>query len=121
MNDQHCLFEYLYRDAGNYKVWGSILLRGFVTPGDVAALRASLDSGDWFVAEQVDVPPLYKALWELSGGPTEEDHAFHEFHDLRSATPAEATELVPWGHVNELLHAFQRVSHKWNCSLSPNG
>ena len=26
--NKHCVFEYLYRDAGNYKAWGELLLEG---------------------------------------------------------------------------------------------
>jgi hypothetical protein len=37
-----CIFEYLYRDASNYKAWGEVLLSGAPTENEIAALRASL-------------------------------------------------------------------------------
>ena len=32
MTTNFTVFEYLYRDAGNYKAWGAILLEGAFTP-----------------------------------------------------------------------------------------
>ncbi len=40
-----CVFEYLYRDASNYKAWGGLLLSGIPSQSDVAAFRACLESG----------------------------------------------------------------------------
>ncbi len=36
------VFEYLYRDASNFKVWGSVLLRGSATAAHLARLRHCL-------------------------------------------------------------------------------
>jgi len=82
----YTVFEYLYRDAGNYKAWGSVLLSGRATAEDEAALRSRMDSGAFFVAEKVGVPSLQRELWKWSDGPTEDDHGFHEFHGFREAT-----------------------------------
>ncbi len=68
----YCVFDYLYRDGSNYKAWGSLLLSGESTHEDVTALKECLESGEYFVAEQVGIPPVYKELWDLSGGPTDE-------------------------------------------------
>src|SRR5690606_3750149 len=100
------VFEYLYRDAGNYKAWGSLLLTGTVSAEHEAAFRECLDSGEFFVAEQVGVPSLQQELWTLSGGPTEDDHGFHEFHGFRPATGEDLVE-APWGSVEEFLEAFK--------------
>jgi hypothetical protein len=35
-------FEYLYRDAGNYKIFGEISLVGEFTQADIAKLKAVL-------------------------------------------------------------------------------
>ena len=115
----YCVFEYLYRDASNYKAWGSVLLSGLPTQEDISVLRASLESGEYFVAEQVGIPPLYNELWELSGGPTEDDHVLHEFVDLRNAGQEEAETLPLFGELSKLLNVFQAVS-RWDYSLSPN-
>ena len=31
----YTLFEYIYRDAGNNKVYGTVLLKGVISPEDV--------------------------------------------------------------------------------------
>ena len=119
-NDQsHCIFEYMYRDAANYKAWGGLLLSGAPSQEAILALRACLESGEYFVAEQVGIPPLYEELWELSDGPTEDDHALHEFAALRATTEDEIKSLPLFGELASLLKTFQSVS-KWNYSLSPN-
>jgi hypothetical protein len=114
-----CVFEYLYRDGSNYKAWGSLLLSGEPTHEDVTALKECLESGEYFVAEQVGIPPVYKELWDLSGGPTDDDHALHEFVTLREATEDERKLLPLFGGLSNLLKTFQAVT-KWDYSLSPN-
>ena len=114
-----CVFEYLYRDGANYKAWGSLLLSGEPTREDVTALKACLESGEYFVAEQVGIPPVYKELWDLSGGPTSDDHALHEFITPRAADENERRSLPLFGELSDLLKTFQAVT-KWDYSLSPN-
>lgn len=114
-----CVFEYQYRDASNYKAWGEVLLLGVPSKNDIAALRACLESGKYFVAEQVGVPAVYKELWDLSGGPTSDDHALHEFVNLRQATTEDTATLHQFGSLSNFLEAFQAVA-AWDYSLSPN-
>ncbi len=114
-----CVFEYLYRDASNYKAWGEILLSGIPSQSDVAALRACLESGVYFVAEQVGIPAVYKELWDWSGGRTSDDHTLHEFAALRVATENERKAFSLFGELSSLLKTFQSVS-KWDYSRSPN-
>lgn len=114
-----CVFEYLYRDASNYKAWGTILLSGVPSQSDVAALRACLESDVYFVAEQVGIPAVYKELWELSGGRSSDDHALHEFVALRVAAVSERKTFPLFGELSILLKTFQSIS-KWDYSLSPN-
>jgi hypothetical protein len=116
---KYCVLDYLYRDAANYKAWGAILLSGNPTDGEVGALRACLESGEYFVAEQVGIPPVYKELWELSGGPNEDDHALHEFVAVRAAKPDELDSMPIFGAWPDLLEKFRQVS-QWDYSLSPN-
>lgn len=115
----YCVFDYMYRDGSNYKAWGSLLLSGEPTQEDVTALKECLESGEYFVAEQVGIPPVYKELWDLSGGPTDDDHALHEFVELRAATDEERKSMPLFGELSHLLKTFQAVT-KWDYSLSPN-
>ena len=41
------VFNYCYRDASNYKAWGSLLLEGLASSSDIENLRGNLDSGDF--------------------------------------------------------------------------
>lgn len=116
---EYCVFEYLYRDASNYKAWGEILLTGTPSQNDMASLRARLESGEYFVAEQVGIPAVYQELWELSGGPNSDDHALREFVNLRVASEDDIKSLSLFGDLSSLLKAFQAVT-KWDYSLSPN-
>lgn len=112
------IFDYLYRDASNYKSWGSLLLEGRATEADLELLLARLESGEFFIAEQVGIPPLYAELWQFSDGPTEDDHVWHTFHELRQADAEEITG-EPWGSVSDLIARFKSVN-KWDEQLSPN-
>ncbi len=114
----HSVFEYLYRDASNFKVWGRVLLRGGVAPDNLARLRQCLDAGEFFIAEQLGLPPLYAELWSFSGGPTDADHVWHTFHALRLA---EAEEVV--GSASETVEDFiSRIEaiSQWDEKLSPH-
>lgn len=114
-----CVFEYLYRDASNYKAWGGLLLLGIPSQSDISALKACLESDMYFVAEQVGIPAVYKELWDLSGGRTSDDHALHEFVALRVATVNERKTFPLFGDLSSFLKTFQAVS-KWDYSLSSN-
>lgn len=117
----HCsVFEYLYRDASNFKAWGRILLLGTASPDDAQILRRGLDFAEYFVAEQVGIPVLYQELWAFSGGPNIDDHAYHEFFNLRPATKEEKATMEPWGKLSDLLKAFREVGKGWDCTLSPH-
>jgi hypothetical protein len=109
----------MYRDASNYKSWGEILLSGTPSQNNIELLLASLESGEYFVAEQVGIPTLYQSLWALSDGPNDDDHALHEFVALRAANEDDKKSLSLFGDLSNLIITFQSVT-KWDYSLSPN-
>ena len=113
-----CIFEYFYRDASNYKVWGTLLLEGVAKETDLQVLASKFESGELFIAEQLGVPALYADLWELSGGPTEDDHVWHTFHALRAVTPDDKGAAV-FGSVANLVEKIKSVK-EWNLELSPH-
>ncbi|MBV5287072.1 MAG: hypothetical protein JZU45_13415 [Methyloversatilis discipulorum] len=117
MND-FSIFEYLYRDAGNYKIWCSVLLAGRATPADAEIVKAGLDRGEFFIAEQIGVPAAHARADGAKHMPNEDDHVWHEFSELRAA---EADEIVgePWGTVAELGARFGSVL-RWDQRLSPH-
>lgn len=112
------VFDYCYRDASNYKAWGSLLLSGHVSEADVEDLRRHLNSGEFFIAEQLGIPPLYSELWELSGGQSVDDHVWHTFYDLRPATTDEINVSV-FDTAKNLI-AKIRLIKTWDETLSPH-
>lgn len=119
-SSSHLVFEYAYRDANNFKVFGELLLVGRWNDPDTVEFLRYLDGGEFFVAEQVGVPPLYEALYRLSEGITAADHVFHEFRGVRYATDDDIERLPAWGKAYKLLNAFRSTRGRWNLRLSPH-
>ncbi len=117
MKDYYVM-EYMYRDANNFKAFGQLLLTGNITDSNIVEIKSFLDSGEYFVAEQVDVPTLYSQLWKYSNGPTIADHAYHEFIEIRSATNEETISLQEWGDIATLISKFRYVRQGWDCRQS---
>ncbi len=117
--EHHCVFDYLYRDAGNFKAFGRLLLRGRFTLEVDAALRAAVGGDGFFVAEQVGVPPLYAELWALSSGPSSDDHVFHEFLRLRQAEK-EDLRLPVWGELEFLVQRLGEACRAPDLAASPH-
>ncbi len=115
----YTVFEYLYRDAANYKAYGLILLRGCFSERHEADIRKYCERDEYFVAEQLDIPSLCELLWVESSGPSEDDHGWHEFIGLRPPEVGEETALNEWGKLDELLMRFISVQ-EWNLKLSKN-
>ena len=71
--------EYLYRDAGNYKSWGAVVVPNASDPlalDEIEAIaRTSLIDGAWFVAAAAGLPDLHGDDWD-----DELDHDWHELH-----------------------------------------
>ena len=117
----HSVFEYLYRDAGNFKAWGELLLEGVLTDAEISRLTARFDEGELFVAEQIGVPALYEELWrQCQCDPSDElDHVWHEFSEIRVATSEDLARLKPWGAATALLASVEKVD-AWDLTRSPN-
>ena len=112
------IFEYLYRDASNYKSWGALLLEGTATDAEVTDFLGQFEAGSYFIAEQLGIAPLYSALWAISGGPSDDDHVWHTFHALRAAT-AQDMETPVFGTLAELIQKINAVE-AWDEALSPH-
>lgn len=117
--DRDSIFEYIYRDAGNFKTYGALRLTGYASNAQ-ARLRDCLEWGDQFVAEQVGVPALCREHWESVGeGPSDLDHAFHEFVCLRPAQPDDVG--VPLrGALDALVRRMESAKGKWDVRRSPD-
>ncbi len=117
MKDYYVM-EYMYRDANNFKAFGEILLSGIISDVDITEIKSLLDSGEFFVAEQAEIPVLYSQLWKYSNGPTVADHAFHEFSGFRPATTNEISTMKLWGNVSTLIEKFRCIGAHWDCTQS---
>lgn len=115
---QFSLFEYCYRDAVNFKAWGSLLLEGYADISVVEELKSHFEGEVFFIAEQLNIPPLYSELWTFSGGPTPDDHVWHSFETLRPAETHEIERSI-FGTVESFVQAVRAV-HVWNQKLSPH-
>ncbi len=117
----YSVFEYLYRDASNFKAWGELLLEGELTVEEVTRLTARFDQSELFVAEQIGVPALYEELWrQCQCEPSDElDHVWHEFSEVRAATGEDLARLKPWGSAAALLASVEKVE-AWDLTRSPN-
>src|SRR5690606_6150479 len=113
-------FEYLYRDAANWKTHGLVLLQGPCPATLQAQIIDSLDSGLYFVAEQVKLPPLQRRHNAEYGGADEDlDHAFHEFFELRPATADDLAQVELTVSAEDLGRLFAKAKRQWDCRLSP--
>ena len=73
-------FEYLYRDAGNFKNWSEIVFSNpHDIPADIVAAMAEqvLIDRTFFVAAKADIPDLHFAEHN-----EELDHGWHEVHSF---------------------------------------
>jgi hypothetical protein len=112
------IFEYFYGDASNFKSWGWVLLEGAATQTHVVRLKSGLDAEEFFIAEQLELPPLYAGLWALSNGPTSADHVWHTFHALRTLEINETNGPV-FAKLESFVRRLETIS-QWNEKLSPH-
>lgn len=114
------LFNYVYRDAGNFKSRGSVLLSGRLSPSERELIQGKMESGEFFIAEQIGVIPLYAALYQYSGGMTDEDHVWHCFEEFQDVCEGDQVAgMGCWGTTEEFAQKFEQVC-SWNLTLSPH-
>ena len=112
------IFEYCYRDAGNFKAFGTLLLDGTVPSHLEAQVRSALQDGQFFIAEQIGVLPLYNQLYKWSGGAIEADHCWHEFVGFKETDNTDSS-IECAGTAAEFAARFASVA-QWNEELSPH-
>lgn len=108
-------FDYMYRDASNFKAFGVIALDGELDREGQELIRGRLSGGEFFIAEQVGVPPLYRELYRWSGGPTSDDHCWHELVGFRALPELE--EGMQTVDAREFVSRFAAIED-WNEGLS---
>jgi len=104
-----CLFVYLYRDASNYKGWGSVAVRGEASEANDAAIREVMIDGLWFDAERAGLPTLFHLAAGARGFDSELDHPLHEFVGLERADEKEPAVRFLELTVVELIERLKRA------------
>lgn len=118
--DACCVFAYQYRDAANWKTYGELLLAGEASEADICTMVSYFDSGDLFVAQQIGVPSLCEKHFIDYDGPSDLDHAYHEFFKLRPATQEEIDTMSIFATLSDLLTRIANTGGRWDVRLSPN-
>jgi hypothetical protein len=113
------LFEYQYRDAANFKAHGSVVLKGALTYDEIETVRSLLSGDGLFIAEQLNIPPLYEHLYQWSGGPTSSDHCWHEFVGIRLIDETESHFEPIWGEADEFVVRLLTID-EWDEEFSPH-
>ncbi|MFZ1391641.1 MAG: hypothetical protein WAS23_08655 [Dokdonella sp.] len=118
---QYVVFEYMYRDAGNWKTFGETLLVGEFCESLAVEIWLLLGADGFFVAEQIGVPALQPEHHRTYGGSSDLDHAFHQFCGLRAATPDESRRSTVSGQLTSVADAIRKAEGEWDCARSPLG
>lgn len=102
-------FEYLYRDADNYKKYGELF---FNNPLDQSMnslerhITSLLIDQVWFVAHQINIPNLF--LFD-SFKPNDADHCYHEFVSVQTQTKGLELDSTE-GSIDELITRIENAS-----------
>lgn len=97
------LISYLYRDADNYKVCSTHIIRGEITEEQESRIIDSLDDDLYFIPEQVNLPA------EKFGTETEADHPWFEWLGCEPTDAAADLSMT----ADELVARFEKASNDW--------
>ncbi|MFN3702958.1 hypothetical protein [Thermomonas sp.] len=119
----NCIFEYRYRDAGNWKTEAAVILFGQIDTTIVDGIRKTLEAGELFIPEQVGLKPLQNQhfLAHKTDPDDDMDHAFHEFIGVRAIESKNDMQHPKLAITLEYLAAQFEAAGKqgWNVSISP--
>lgn len=94
-------FEYMYRDACNYKWFDEIIVPAMLT---LDQLLPFLQDKTFFIPSKIGIPDLQPPDW------TENDHIWHEITNINTTQEKPMIDIT----TEQLLYRF-RVAHenKW--------
>ncbi len=115
-------FTYLYRDAGNYKSWATIV---FSNPDAMPLheienrLRQAFDNGDLFIASQVSVREVFLYTKKTA---SIDDHCFHEFDsvEITAEAPDDLHKRTIRGFIKQVETASIKGWRYFDPYRSPN-
>ena len=97
------LLNYLYRDADNYKEWGSVVFSGEITDDLRNRFVRALEATEFFIADQVRVPEVFPDTWPTYAA----DHCWHEFSNFELTAEAANDRLSRT--IEELVSEVERA------------
>jgi hypothetical protein len=110
------LFQYLYRDASNWKQHGRVVFTniGEIPLADIETqIRASLHDGEWFIAEMVDLEVQFLAEHD-----TDDDHPWHEFDNVSETDLPPSDPAFCGGHRRDIAQFIRAMENgklrKWD-------
>jgi hypothetical protein len=113
-------FHYLYRDAGNFKIFGAVTLIGSLNQKTRDMIISAMDIDGRFVAEQIGVPALYRVLYQHTNGPSVVDVCTHEFsHFEEMHLESSPSNCYIWGNAKDFAASFENIG-AWSLDMSPN-
>lgn len=102
--------NYLYRDASNYKVLNSAVIRGELSEEDQKTILSCLEDGEYFIPSQVGLDEQRFGSW------TEDDHCWFElepgFAEPTNAAPGNLT-------CEQLVANFLAAKGNWDDGSEP--
>ena len=78
------IFGYLYRDAGNYKFYNKLVLKGVLTSDQIVPY---LKESTYFIPSEVGMLDIQPDQFSL------DDHIWHEVDDIRVTTEEPSCDL----------------------------
>lgn len=103
------VFEYMYRDASNYKAFGSVVVKGKLTFKQLEPYLASESEGTEFIPSQVGMKDLQS---QLNSYPSEDDHVWHNIcSETFEPTKAKPTLGIT---ADELVSRFRKINKQWD-------
>lgn len=102
-------FNYMYRDASNYKAWGSVIFNnpdGSALSDINTHLLNSFGMDGLFIASQIRIPEVF---FYLAGDITIDDHCFHEFISVEVTSEAENDKYRR--SINEFINEVEYQSN----------
>lgn len=106
-------FEYLYRDAGNFKNWGEVIFankNNYDTSYLEKMVRGVLIDKEFFVVNKLGIPNL-----QFRDHIASLDHEWHEFHAFQTSTSrpndSKSRDIV------EFIRSLKCAS---KCIIAPN-
>lgn len=111
LSSKNTKFEFLYRDASNYKTWNTEVLRGSIDEESIKFI-VSCCVGDNFIAEQVGLSHTFPG----DGSITEDDHAWCEMITDQNDAGFSETDEEPTVDmsVSDLVQKFADAKDNWD-------